>query len=226
MAKSLQTFREWAVAQGGNIGNPGVNTFRGECVSLVQQYINQVFDVPYAARGNAKDYTPPTAKFKAMGTKVALQPGDIVRYGNIGNAYGHIEMIDDEGKALSQNRGGRRKVERNSVLPGYSQVFRPVVPFTIKTPAPAPDPSTGGMPPVGSRVKILPGNDRTTYRAGTTNVAGKIHSVNDNFVYIVRGYDPKFPGRIIINTASGGGNGVALALYYTNGQIIPGWVRI
>ena len=59
MAKTLQEFREWAVAQGGNIGNPVINNYRGQCVSLVQQYLYQVFDVPYAARGNAKDFVPP-----------------------------------------------------------------------------------------------------------------------------------------------------------------------
>lgn len=131
MAKSLQTFREWAVAQGRNIGNPGVNTYRGECVSLVQQYLYQVFDVPYVARGHAKDFVPP--KFTSVGTGVALKPGDIVRYGSrFGNGYGHIELIDDDRLALGQNRDNQGTVTRKSVLSGYSQVFRPAVPFTIK----------------------------------------------------------------------------------------------
>lgn len=88
---------------------------------------------------------------------------------------------------------------------------------------PTPPPPTSGMPAVGSSIQLIPVDTRTTYRAGTTTVAGQIHVKDNSYVYVVRGYDPKYPGRVLINSASAGGNGVALALYYTNGQIIPGW---
>lgn len=87
-----------------------------------------------------------------------------------------------------------------------------------------PDPvPTPKMPPVGSKVQLIPVDTRTTYRAGTTTMAGKIHVTDNTFVYTVRGYDLNYPGRILINSASAGGDGVALALYYTNGQVVPGW---
>jgi hypothetical protein len=79
------------------------------------------------------------------------------------------------------------------------------------------------MPKIGSNIRLTPVQTRTTFRAGTTKVAGRIHVKNNTYVYRVRGYDKKYPNRIIINTASGGGNGVALALYYTNGKNIGGW---
>lgn len=89
-----------------------------------------------------------------------------------------------------------------------------------------PDPKPSNMPPMGSFIRLIPTQTRTTYKAGTTTVAGQIRVTDNSFVYQVRGYDPKFPYRIIINSKAGGGNGVALALRYTNGALIEGWVQV
>jgi murein DD-endopeptidase MepM/ murein hydrolase activator NlpD len=79
---------------------------------------------------------------------------------------------------------------------------------------PAPIPSK--MPAVGQVVKFsVP---RTAFVAGTTTVKGTLAPDNR----IVRGYDPKYPNRILVNSASVG-NGVAVALFYTNGTKIEGW---
>ena len=80
---------------------------------------------------------------------------------------------------------------------------------------------TSKMPPVGAKIKITV--PRTTFRAGTTTVAGYLNAPSSGWVYTVRGYDPKYPNRILINSASAGGDGIALALYYTNGTKIGGW---
>jgi len=88
-------------------------------------------------------------------------------------------------------------------------------------------PKPTGMPAVNSKIKLLSPDNRSTFRAGTITKAGNIAVTNDtDFVYTVRGYDPKFPYRIIINSRSAGGDGVALALYYTNGTKIPKWVQL
>lgn len=132
MASSIQSFREWAVAQGSNIGNPTVNTYKGECVSLVQQYLYQVFGIPYKARGHAKDFVPPDFT-KTSGSPKA---GDILRYqlgkGGAGK-LGHIGLVDDDGKFLNQNHNGDHKVYRDNVPAGY-EIFRPTKGFTIKNP--------------------------------------------------------------------------------------------
>lgn len=130
MAKTLQSFRGWAVNQGGHIGNPGVGNYAGQCVSLVQQYLNQVFDVPYQARGNAKDFVPPTFT-RVSGSP---QPGDILRYGaNYGGGYGHIGLIDDDGLFLDQNGDKVLAVNRRSApYAGYESIWRPTKPFAIK----------------------------------------------------------------------------------------------
>ena len=93
-------------------------------------------------------------------------------------------------------------------------------------PDPAPAPPVSKMPPVGSRIQLFAPQTRTTWKAGTTQKAGEIRVTDNTFVYTVRGYDPRYTGRILINTKSGGGDGVALALYYVNGSLIEGWKRI
>ena len=79
------------------------------------------------------------------------------------------------------------------------------------------------MPRIGSKIQIVPVITRTTYKKGTNTVAGHIHATDNTYIYIVRGYDRN---RVIINTKSGGGDGVALALSYTNGKRIEGWKQV
>lgn len=91
----------------------------------------------------------------------------------------------------------------------------------------APTPPAGlDMPAIGSRIQLIPKDVRTTFKAGTASKAGVINVTDNTFKYVVRGYDAKYPGRILINSASAGGDGVGLALYYVGGAKIPGWQRI
>ena len=75
------------------------------------------------------------------------------------------------------------------------------------------------MPAVGKSVKFTVA--RTAFKSGTTTVAGTLPAD----VRIVRGYDPRYPNRILVNSASVG-NGVAVALFYTSGQRIEGWTVV
>lgn len=88
-------------------------------------------------------------------------------------------------------------------------------------------PTFSGMPKIGENIRLSRGVNRTTFRRGTTTRAGVIRPTdNTSFVYRVRGYDANYPNRIIINSRSAGGNGVALALFYTNGNRIEGWTKL
>lgn len=129
---SLQQFREWAV-KNKSVATPA-GTFKGQCVSLVQQYLKQVFNIPFQARGNAKDFTPPG--FVRVSN---LRPGDIVRYGsNYGGGYGHIGLIDDTGAFLDQNGARVLAVNRmSSPFSGINAIFRPTKKFNVKTPKPS-----------------------------------------------------------------------------------------
>jgi len=129
---SLQQFREWAV-KNGKVANPD-GSYKGQCVSLIQQYLKQVFGIPYKPRGNAKDFVPPG--FVRVSN---LRPGDIVRYGsNYGGGYGHIGLIDDTGAYLDQNGIRVLAVGRQGKpFSGIQAIFRPTKKFNVKTPKPS-----------------------------------------------------------------------------------------
>lgn len=127
---SLQAFREWAVAV-RQVSNPQVGTYPGQCVSLVQQYLYQVHGVGYVARGNAKDFVPPNFS-RVSGP---LKPGDVVRYSaNYGGGYGHIGLIDDDGRWLDQNGVAVLHVgQRATPFNGIESIWRPNGAFNVKT---------------------------------------------------------------------------------------------
>lgn len=73
------------------------------------------------------------------------------------------------------------------------------------------------MPSIDSLIELTPTITRTTFR-GSKSV-GKI-KVTKPLRYWVRGHKKN---RVVINSKSGGGKGVELALYYTNGKRIRKW---
>ncbi len=126
---TLAEFGSWALNQ-GSVANPQENSFKGQCVSLIQQYLYQVFGKPFKAYGNAKDWATnyPKDYFTKVSTSSKLQPGDVLVYGsNYGEGYGHMALIDVNGKFFDQN--GVKKLEvgyRDEPFTGYIAVLRPI----------------------------------------------------------------------------------------------------
>lgn len=155
--------------------------------------------------------------------------GKLWRFMHLSKRHVSVGQSVSEGQviALSGNSGGvaahlhvdvrKDGTVWNASLNNYSD-FRSVIADAAK---PKLD-----MPAVGSVIQLIPKDTRTTFKAGTTNVAGKIDVKDNTYTYVVRGYDSKYPGRILMNSASAGGNGVALALYYTDGRRIEGWKQV
>lgn len=80
---------------------------------------------------------------------------------------------------------------------------------------------------VGKKIKIVKGMSFRTYRAGTTTVAGRITAKDETYIYTVRGIDSKYPNRVLINSKSAGGDGVALPLANIAGKVYTGeWIQI
>ena len=132
--KSLKEFRILAESRGQLANPPPNNKYPGQCVSLVQQCLYIVFNMPFKSYGNAKDWINNVPKgFVKLSPGVALLPGDILVYGaNYGGGFGHIGLIDDEGKWLDQNGIVSLKIaRRNTPFLGYICVLRPTMPFEV-----------------------------------------------------------------------------------------------
>ena len=124
---NLAEFVSWGLTQ-GSVANPEPNyKYKGQCVSLIQQYLYQVFGMPFKARGNAKDWADNIPEgFIKLSSNVALKKGDILVYGsNYGGGYGHIGLIDVNGKFYDQNGVKRLAVGyRENPFSGYICVLR------------------------------------------------------------------------------------------------------
>lgn len=204
-----------------------------QCVDLIKQYLAEEFGLKPGAWGNAIDYWYHTnsnilTKLDRLSTSSAKRGDIVVLKGINGNPYGHIGVADgDSGiinvTILEQNgsTGGGSGTGGDAIRTRAVPRWRVVGVLRPKTYKPVLK-----MPPVGSRINLAKGVNRTTFKAGTANVAGVIRPTGDNWNYTVRGYDPVYGNRVIINSASGGGNGVSLALYYLSGSRIEGWKQL
>lgn len=121
---NLRDFENWAIGQ-GSVGNPTAEeSYKGECVSLVQQYLSKVHDIPFKARGNAKDWANINIEgFTKIGVNNSIKAGDILVY-NYGT-YGHMAIVDAENKSLEQNRNGNKKVTVGDIRKEYVAIQRP-----------------------------------------------------------------------------------------------------
>lgn len=105
---TFETFMR--TSTGKTIANPNVNTYPGQCVSLVQAYLYECAGIKYAARGNAKDYAANLVKL-GLATKVSKpKKGDIISfppgYYGADKNYGHVAIYYDEYHFFQQNVSG------------------------------------------------------------------------------------------------------------------------
>ena len=126
---TLAEFGDWGLEQGSVANPPPNNKYKGQCVSLVQQYLYRVFSKPFKAYGNAKDWENnyPKDYFEKLGASSKLQKGDVLIYGaNYGGGYGHMGLIDVNDKFYDQN--GVKKLAigyRDKPFTGYVCILRP-----------------------------------------------------------------------------------------------------
>lgn len=125
MAISIE---KWISESKGNfLSNPPGNkgAFKGQCVSLVQDYIYKCFDIPFKAMGNAKDWV----KFAPMRIldegAVFVYFVDIPEKGDIvvwpapyGGGYGHIAVYIDKNTIFDQNN-----MSHDDGAAGYGRLF-------------------------------------------------------------------------------------------------------
>lgn len=97
-------------------------SLKGQCVSLIQQYILQCLEQPAKARGNAKDWIQSYVD-EGLGFIADMpQKGDIIVFPHDGVingvAYGHIAICVDENTIYDQNN-----FRHDNGACGYSNIF-------------------------------------------------------------------------------------------------------
>lgn len=93
------------------------SNLKGQCVSLIQQYISQCLEQPAKARGNAKDWVTSYPK-EGLGKVVKTpQKGDILVFTKEGTK-GHIAIYIDKNKMYDQNNG-----RHDNRCAGYGTIF-------------------------------------------------------------------------------------------------------
>lgn len=92
----------------------------GQCVSLIQQYLIQVFNIPFKARGNAKDFG---SSLVSDGLAIEIQVpsrGDLIVYSaTLKNKYGHVAIYIDKNQMYDQNN-----TTHDNLKCGYSTILK------------------------------------------------------------------------------------------------------
>ena len=92
----------------------------GQCVSLIQQYLIQVFNIPFKARGNAKDFG---SSLVSDGLAIEIQvpaKGDLIVYSaTLKNKYGHVAIYIDKNQMYDQNN-----TTHDNLKCGYSTILK------------------------------------------------------------------------------------------------------
>lgn len=94
--------------------------YTGQCVSLVQRYLNECLGFDMHPRGNAKDWVN-TLINEGIAQKVNGTPqrGDIIVYGSsYGGGYGHVGIAVGNGNIFDQNNSSH-----NSGAAGQMRLF-------------------------------------------------------------------------------------------------------
>lgn len=103
--------------------------FVGECVSLVQQGLHDMYNVPLKRRGNAKDYGNNIIK-NGLGYLVDTpRYGDLLVWGaSLGGGYGHVAFYNDGYTMYDQNNTSKLPARtaqiRNNLKQKPMQIIR------------------------------------------------------------------------------------------------------
>lgn len=94
---------------------------KGQCVSLVQQYLLQCYDIPVKTRGNAKDFGNSLVKEGVAIQVTSPEMGDLIVYeGTKENDYcGHIAIYISKNTMYDQNNS-----THDNLATGYSTILK------------------------------------------------------------------------------------------------------
>ena len=111
------------------VGFTDTDKLKGECVTLIQEYIRLCHGVPYKARGNAKDWVNTCNDIATITDNPKY--GDIIVWGKeVGKGYGHLAIYIDDTKYYDQYIGKPAGYSNKSVSPQ----IKPIAYLRMKTP--------------------------------------------------------------------------------------------
>lgn len=120
----LTEFKDWALAQ-GSVAKYDDGQYRGQCVSLINQYCYRVLSVPAGSWGNAKDWPSNQYVLNYFDKVSSPQAGDIgVMGSDYGNGYGHIFVYLSANQILEQNGKLPLKVSLNNPYPNPIAILK------------------------------------------------------------------------------------------------------
>ena len=121
---NLQQFVDWALAA-RSVGKYQDGSYKGECVSLINQYCWRVLNIPAGSWGNAVDWASNATVLSYFNKVSKAEPGDILVYGGTaGNPYGHIELYLGGNQSLGQNRSYSGTVVRGTTIANPIAILR------------------------------------------------------------------------------------------------------
>lgn len=126
---TLGELSNWVLQQKA-VGKYQDGSFKGECVSVINQACWRVFGVPADAWGDAADWGGASNEnvkkyFDQLHATTTLQAGDILVYPRPKfGSTGHIELYLGGGQSLEQNRLYDLRAHKRATLSGYTMVLR------------------------------------------------------------------------------------------------------
>lgn len=118
---TLNEFKSWAVGQ-GSVAKYTDGKYKGECVSLINQYLARVYGISAGLWGNAKDWATNSNVLNYFDKVSSPQAGDIGVY--TGGTYGHIWIYLSATECLEQNGKSAGKVTVNAPIFKVNTILR------------------------------------------------------------------------------------------------------
>lgn len=120
---NLDSFRQYAI-NAGQVATPA-GTYLSQCVSLIQQYLNKVYGIPFTPRGDAKDWATNGNVLSHFDRVGSPQAGDIgISGATASNPYGHIWIYTSPTTILEQNGRVSRRVSTGAAYPNPIAILR------------------------------------------------------------------------------------------------------
>ena len=167
MKISLEKFVENTKGQRIDVPWESDGHLKGQCVSLIQQYLVQCLEQPAKPRGNAKDWIN-TYPAEGLGTITdSPRKGDIIVFPNEAQGYGHIAIYVDANTLYDQNNG-----RHDNGCAGYGAIFsRDFVALRPNSELVEDKPAEPKLE-VGTRVRTLAAGNGSSYGDSNSAASG------------------------------------------------------